>query len=70
MVDTDNLTPAHVDRAIEQALKKFDRWEKKVDLRNPTPTNDLYRDYQIARETAVNYAGLVGWRKSDAERLP
>jgi hypothetical protein len=69
-MNTDNLTPNHVDRLIDRALKKFARYEKRVDFDNRSASDDLYRDYQIAREAAVQAAGIVSWRKADAERLP
>lgn len=58
--DPDNITPYHVDRAIADALKKYDRYEQRVDFSKPQAEQDkLYRPYQLALmlcEDLLNYA--------------
>ena len=46
--DPDNILPYHIDRAIERALKKFDRYEKQLNFEHREKTDHLYRDYQLA----------------------
>ena len=64
--DPDNITPDHVDRAIEDALKKYEHYENRVDFTWPQERIDeLYHPYQLACELCKDlrsYA-LVSQRK-------
>jgi hypothetical protein len=47
--DADNITPAHVDRCIEDAWRKYDKYERGVNFDWPQEQIDeLYRPYQLA----------------------
>jgi hypothetical protein len=70
MINTDNLTTLSVDRAIESALAAFRVWECRVDLSNPSKTDDLYRQYQRKVQHAQQIARIVNWRVGDADNLP
>ena len=65
------LTPQQVGRLIDKALRKFDEWERRSNLDKPQ-SNNLYRDYQKAREEAVRAAMSYGYlsQQEAARKLP
>jgi len=68
--NTDNVTPEHVEQAINHARALFQKYEGKVDFNNPDATLDLYRNYQLAAEQAKMLAKHQQWMINEAERLP
>jgi hypothetical protein len=58
--DTDNLTPHHIDLLIEDALKKYERYEQRVDFEWPQEKIDaVYRLYQRAWALCRDYRGFA-----------
>ena len=69
--DPDNITGAHVERAIEHAKRLFARYEAWVDFSWPQERIDeLYRPYQLAAEQAKMLARHQNYLIEEAERLP
>ena len=58
---------------LTRANHLYEKYEHCVDFTQPVKTDDLYRAYQIARETAVevcSYIRWIRWREQEAELLP
>jgi hypothetical protein len=69
--DQDNWTGWHVDKALAEARKQFERYEARIDFTWPREKqDDCYRPYQMARELAVTVARATNYRVQEAERLP
>ena len=68
---TEEWTGLHAEAAIDEAWKLFDRYDARVDFTWPRDRQDrLYRPYQLARERAVQVAGITNWCKGEANALP
>jgi hypothetical protein len=68
--DPENWTGVHVERAIAEAQRLYDRYEALVDFDNRAKTDDLYRSYQLAREQAIEVACYVNYLRREAKMLP
>jgi hypothetical protein len=70
-LDRENWTGRHAERAIAEAWRKFDRYEKTVNFDWPRERQDeCYRPYFIARQLALEVSEVTRQCLDQARLLP